>query len=140
MARGEARGQGLTTVGTEHLLLGVLMTTASNPALATLAEHGVTVAAARSALSPTLVEEEDAVETSRATAEAARATGVSPLARVCLEDSLRQATHRSDRHVGIEHLLLALLARDDGGAARTLNTLGVSVHDLRRQLAARIGG
>jgi ATP-dependent Clp protease ATP-binding subunit ClpA len=140
MAREEARTQGATTVGTEHLLVGVLRSPARSPAVAALTGHGVTLRAARAALCPTLLEEEEeAAATSRATAEAARATGVSALARLCLEDSLRQATRRSDGHLGIEHLLLALLARDDGGAARTLERLGVSAREIRGEVAARIG-
>jgi ATP-dependent Clp protease ATP-binding subunit ClpA len=133
--RDEARSAGVAAVGTEHLLLGVLRADPKSGAARALAAEGVTVDGARAALAPTLTEEDQAVSvTSTETAEAARATGVSPLARACLEASLREAIRRNDRHLGLEHLLLALVSRDDGGAARTLTRLGTSTAAVRRRL------
>jgi ATP-dependent Clp protease ATP-binding subunit ClpA len=133
--RDEAKGMGVSAVGTEHLLLGVLRADPKSAAARALAAEGVTVDGARAALAPTLTEEDQAVSvTSSETAEAARATGVSPLARACLEASLREAIRRGDRHLGLEHLLLALVSRDDGGAARTLTRLGTSTTAVRKRL------
>jgi ATP-dependent Clp protease ATP-binding subunit ClpC len=138
--RDEARSVGVTVVGTEHLLLGVLRAGPNSAAARALAEEGVTLDAARAALSPTLTEEDEAVSVmSSDTAEAARATGVSPLARACLEGSLREAIRRNSRHLGLDHLLLALVSRDDGGAARTLASLGTSTEAVRRRLDAIAG-
>lgn len=135
--RDEARAVGLSVVGTEHLLLGVLRAGEGSLAARALVEEGVTLESARAALAPTLTEEEQAVSvTSQPTAEAARATGVSPLARACLERSLREAVKRGDRHLGLDHLLLALVSRDDGGAARTLARLGTSTVAVRGRLEA----
>ena len=44
------------------------------------------------------------------------------------------AVRRGDRHLGVEHLLLALLSRTEGGATRTLEELGASPVRLRREL------
>lgn len=133
--RDEARAVGQTTVGTEHLLLGVMRAGPHSRAARALREEGVTIDGARAALAPTLTEEDDAVSiTSEGTAQAARATGVSPLARACLEASLREAVRRNDRHLGLDHLLLALVSREDGGAARTLTRLGTSSAAVRRRL------
>jgi ATP-dependent Clp protease ATP-binding subunit ClpA len=135
--RDEARATGVGVVGTEHLLLGVLRAGSNSRAARALAEEGVTLDAARAALSPTLTEEDEAVSiASEGTAEAARATGVSPLARTCLEGSLREAVRRNDRHLGLDHLLLALVSREDGGAARTLARLGTSSAAVRSRLEA----
>ncbi len=135
--RDEARAVGMTTVGTEHLLLGVLRAGPNSAPARALAEEGVTLDGARACLAPTLTEEDQAVSaTSRDTAEAARATGVSPLARACLEASLREAVRRNDRHLGLDHLLLALVSRSDGGAARTLEALGTSTDAVRARLEA----
>jgi ATP-dependent Clp protease ATP-binding subunit ClpA len=137
-ARDEARAAGVTVVGTEHLLLGVLRAGPNSQAARALADEGVMLDGARAALAPTLTEEDEAVSVSSSdTAEAARATGVSPLARTCLEGSLREAVRRNDRHLGLDHLLLALVSRDDGGAARTLERLGTSAAAVRRALEAR---
>jgi hypothetical protein len=140
-ARDEARAQGMTSVGTEHLLLGILRTSPDDPAVLALTGCGVTLDGARSALSPTLAQEDhDVARTSQPTAEAARASGVSALARLCLEDSLREAVKRAERHLGTEHLLLALLAREEGGATRTLEKLGVAPAGIRRRLLQREPG
>jgi ATP-dependent Clp protease ATP-binding subunit ClpA len=135
--RDEARAVGVNAVGTEHLLLGVLRAGPNSRAARALTAEGVTLDAARGALAPTLTEEDQAVSiTSEDTAEAARATGVSPLARACLEGSLREAVRRNDRHLGLDHLLLALVSREDGGAARTLERLGTSTAAVRGRLEA----
>jgi ATP-dependent Clp protease ATP-binding subunit ClpC len=135
-AREEAQRVGVTTVGTEHLLLGILRQGGS--CALKLEPFGVTLEAARAVLQPTLAAEDRAVaRNSRETAEAAAATGVSPLARACLEQSLRETVTREDQHLGLEHLLLALLDRDEGGAVRTLEQLGASPAEVRREIAPR---
>jgi ATP-dependent Clp protease ATP-binding subunit ClpA len=140
LGREEARAVGMGVVGTEHLLLGVLRTDPHSAAVCALTDEGITIELARKCLEPTHAEEDEAVsEASRRTAEAARATGVSPLARACLEGSLREAVRRDDRHLGLEHLLLALVSRPDGGAARTLEALGSSPDIVRRRLEQRVG-
>jgi ATP-dependent Clp protease ATP-binding subunit ClpA len=139
-AREEARLAGSEIVGTEHLLLG-LIRAATPPVTTVLDAAGVSLRSARMALQPTRIDEEgDAAAGARKTARAAARTGVSPLARSCLEQSLREAVQRGDRHLGIEHLLLALLAREDGGATRTLEALGASPARLKRELEPLIRG
>ena len=136
-AREEAVGAGSKVVGTEHLLLGVLHSEGA-PGVTVLQGLGVNVDSARACLAPTLAEEDRAIAvTASDTAAAAAATGVSPLARACLEQSLRETVRRSDRHLGVDHLLLALVSRPDGGAARTLERLGTSAETVRRLLESR---
>jgi hypothetical protein len=137
LAREEARAAGSKVVGTEHLLLGVLHAEASHE-VEILEGAGVNLDSARACLEPTLAEEDRAIAvTSTDTAAAAAATGVSPLARLCLEESLRETVRRGDSHLGVEHLLLALVGRPDGGAARTLERLGTSAETIRRLLEVR---
>lgn len=136
-AREEAEAVGSKTVGSEHLLLGVLHAEDA-PEVRILEGAGVNLDAARACLQPTLAEEDRAIAvTATDTAAAAAATGVSPLARACLEQSLRETVRRGDRRLGVEHLLLALVGRPDGGAARTLERLGTSSETIRRLLEAR---
>jgi hypothetical protein len=133
-AREEARMAGHDVVGTEHILLGLLRAATGGLATA-LDAAGVTLAAARTDLQSTMAEEDTAVASgAEGTASAAARTGVSPLARACLEQSLRETVRRGDRHLGIEHLLLALLGRPEGGATRTLESLGVPPARLRREI------
>jgi hypothetical protein len=136
-AREEARAVGSRVVGTEHLLLGVLHAGDSRE-VGVLEGLGVDLDSARGCLQPTMVSEDRAIEvTATDTAAAAKATGVSPLARACLEQSLRETIRRGDDHLGVEHLLLALVSRTDGGAARTLEQCGTSADTVRRLLEQR---
>jgi|SRR4051812_17130998 ATP-dependent Clp protease ATP-binding subunit ClpA len=133
-AREEARVAGSEVVGAEHLLLGALRAE-KGPIATALEATGVTLPTARRSLQPTPPEVEADIAAGAAdTASAAARTGVAPLARACLERSLREAVRRGDRHLGVEHLLLSLLGEPDGGAARTLEALGVSATQLRREL------
>jgi hypothetical protein len=137
LAREEARTVSSRIVGTEHLLVGVLQVVGPSERRV-LKRCGVDAASARGCLQPTLAEEDRAIAVTEAdTAAAAAATGVSPLARACLEQSLREAVRRGDRQLGAEHLLLAILNRPDGGAARTLSCLGTSSETVRQLLEAR---
>ena len=135
-ARDEARVLGSRVVGTEHLLLGVLHE--DTPEVRVLEGAGVNLDQARACLQPTMAEEDRAIAvTATDTAAAAAATGVSPLARACLEQSLRETIRRGDTHLRVEHLVLALVSRTDGGAARTLEQCGTSSETIRRLLEAR---
>jgi hypothetical protein len=137
LAREEARFVGSRVVGTEHLLLGVLHAEGSRE-VGVLEDLGVDLDAARGCLQPTMAAEDRAIAaTASDTAAAAAATGVSPLARACLEQSLRETIRRGDEHLGVEHLLLALVSRNDGGAARTLEQCGTSAETVRRLLEPR---
>jgi ATP-dependent Clp protease ATP-binding subunit ClpA len=136
-ARDEARVLGSRVVGTEHLLLGVLHSR-DCPEVRVLEGAGVNLDQARACLQPTMAEEDRAIAvTASDTAAAAAATGMSPLGRECLEQSLRETIRRGDDHLGVEHLVLALVSRTDGGAARTLEQCGTSTEAVRRLLEAR---
>lgn len=137
-AREEAGAVGSRVVGTEHLLLGALQAAQGTREASVLEGVGVDLMAARGCLQPTMAAEDRAIAvTASDTAAAAAATGVSPLARACLEQSLRETIRRGDEHLGVEHLLLALVSRTDGGAARTLERCGTSAETVRRLLEPR---
>lgn len=57
-----------------------------------------------------------------------------PRAKRCLESSLREALSRKHRFVGVEHVALALLSRDDTLAWAVLLQLGAHPDELRRQV------
>ena len=126
LGRQEARTMGSRFVGTEHLLLGILRS-GDNRAARVLQDMGVTVAHARAAAQPTLVD-------GRGHSEPAGKDGMSAYARAVLEQSLREALGRGEGYIGVEHLLLALLREDVGGAARTLHELGVDPDAVRERL------
>ncbi|MDQ3610398.1 MAG: Clp protease [Actinomycetota bacterium] len=49
-----------------------------------------------------------------------------PRAKRCLQNSLREALARQDRHIEVEHIALALLAMPDGVVPQILTAVGVS--------------
>jgi ATP-dependent Clp protease ATP-binding subunit ClpA len=49
------------------------------------------------------------------------------------------ARRMGDDHIGVEHLLLGLLAEEEGLAASALSDLGVTAEGIERQLAAKRG-
>lgn len=55
-----------------------------------------------------------------------------PGAKKCLELSLREALALRHRHIGVEHIALALTAMADGLAPRILTVVGVSEAQVRR--------
>lgn len=129
LARVEARRLGRAQVGTEHLLLGILCASEGR-AYEALSSLGLTLELARQAAEPTLeVPLEgvgDPVPEHEEDTDPLQVAGLSAVARSALEQSLREAVRRKDGYLGDEHLLVALLSDVQGGAARTLERLGVS--------------
>lgn len=54
-----------------------------------------------------------------------------PRAKRCLENSLREAMTRKDRHIGVEHISLALVAMPDGIIPQILPAVGVCSAQVR---------
>jgi ATP-dependent Clp protease ATP-binding subunit ClpA len=61
-------------------------------------------------------------------------------AKDCMERSLRTALGRRDRHIGTEHLTLALLDPQAHPAADVLSGLGHDLDDLRARVLAELEG
>jgi Clp amino terminal domain, pathogenicity island component len=131
LARDEATALGAEKVGSEHLLLGIIRCDSAR--MATILRTDVTLDRARSCAQPTLVEGQPPPPPRPAPAGSGT-RGISAYARSVFEQSLREAVRRGDRFVGIEHLLLASLQDPTGGAARTLDALGVDPGAVRGAL------
>lgn len=120
-----ARELGHERLGTEHLLLGVL--SEETLASAALERLGASAAAVRRTL-----------ERRERGAGAIGPNGrlpVSPRARKALEQSLREAVASGDRHLGVEHILLALLRDETAVAVGTLERVGVTPRKVEAELA-----
>jgi ATP-dependent Clp protease ATP-binding subunit ClpA len=126
-AREEAKRLGQPAVGTEHILLGILRCEQSH-AVKALGTLGVTLERTRACLQTTMpgVPLTDEGEV--------RDDGVSAHGRRILEGSLREALKRGEGYIGVEHLLLALLADSRNGAVQTLEELRTTPAQIRRQL------
>jgi len=129
LAREEAQGLGDASVEPQHLLLGLLRS-GNGPAWAALKAAGVDLATVRRELNAARTKEADTDEHAVPGVRPA----VSPATRVSFEQSLREAVARNDDHLGVEHLLLALIGDRDGAAAQVIGSLGVPLGRLHGQL------
>lgn len=129
LAQEEARRLGHNRVGTEQILLGLI-------------GEGTGIAA--QALSSCGVELNDA----RVEVEKQIGRGTGPLkieipftdeAKKSLELSWRESKRYKERHIGTEHLLLAILRNDGCQALIVLQELGVSMLSLERKLLKLCG-
>ena len=110
----EARALGHARVGTGHLLLGLLQE--SNAASSALGKLGVTLEALRRSIK----------RPDPAGQPPDGRLPISPQSRSALERSLLEVVSLGDRHLGVEHLLLALARDERSDAARTLARFGVT--------------
>jgi Clp amino terminal domain, pathogenicity island component len=111
----EARAAGHDYIGTEHLVLGLL----SEPeALAgrALAAQGITSEQVRAAMTVVLGPAKDSVPPY---------IPYTPRAKKVLELTVREALRLGHNYVGTEHLLLGLLAEEEGVGAKVLVGLGL---------------
>jgi ATP-dependent Clp protease ATP-binding subunit ClpC len=123
LAGEEANALGAPRMGSEHLLLGILRG-GDDVAAAALRGCGVTLEAARLAAAPTLADEPPPNG------------GITAYARKVFHEALRQAAADPSHVIGVADLLRAALRDSGGGAARTLEALGVDPG----AVAARLNG
>jgi hypothetical protein len=126
-ARAAARVLEHSSVDPAHMLLGLMADTTGAAAIA-LGAIGVEFEAARDAVARL------GLPATRSGASAKRRVPISDGARAALEQSLREAQRLGHEHLGVEHLLLALLRDEHGGAVRALAEVGISADDLERCL------
>ena len=115
---------GHTYIGSEHLLLG-LLSEDTGVAAHYLQERGATVDKVQSAVvriagegSPSDISSSD----------------ITPRTKNIIENSLGESQRYGQNYIGTEHLLLALLEERDCVAVRILESIGVSVNDLRQDV------
>ena len=114
-----ARKLGHTSVGSEHLLLGLLSRTDSLAAKM-LEKYGVSFDSFRA-----VVEQNCGVGE-----ESENDINMSPRARHILENSRAEAIGTAQNYIGTEHILMAILHESDCLAVRLLSDLGVDIAEL----------
>ncbi|GAA4025563.1 Clp protease N-terminal domain-containing protein [Allokutzneria multivorans] len=125
-AQEEARAAGNTEIGTEHILLGLLHAPEGLAAQALAAEGAseqVVRAAVTQVLTPALPEVPEHIPF----------TGS---AKKVIQLTLRESLRHNSKHIGTEHILLALLREEAGTGAQVVTGLGVS----REKVEARLAG
>lgn len=125
VAQEEARSSGISYVGTEHILLGVL-TQPESLGASVLLHFGVTAENVRLVLKT--------VGRAKSAKPAAESSGLSGFAKKVIEDAVRTAYQFNHAMVGTEHLLYALMAQDNTAATVILENMKVRPADIRRHL------
>lgn len=123
LSQEEARRMGHNFVGTEQLFLGVVGQRQGMGAKA-LKSFSVTLKKARK-------EVENYI--GRGTGFVASEIPFTPRAKRVLEMAVQEGKDIGQNYVGTEHILLALLAEEDGVAIRTIEKLGVDIPQLRKK-------
>ena len=116
-------------VGTEHVLLGVLDED-SNLAIKVLRSLDV---------EPDDVRGEVVGSMAKATKRREGTIPFTPLAKRALESTATEALSLGHNHIGCEHLLLGLLATDDGLASQVLRRMGLELRTTRRAVVTTLG-
>ena len=123
LSQEEARRMGHNFVVTEQLFLGVVGQRQGMGAKA-LKSLGVTLKKARK-------EVENYI--GRGTGFVASEIPFTPRAKRVLEMAVQEGKDIGQNYVGTEHILLALIAEEDGVAIRTIEKLGVDIAQLRKK-------
>lgn len=130
VARQEAARLGHDFIGTEHILLGLLQV--GGTAQEVLTRLGCNAqdvqTQVRSLASPGL---NTAVTTGQ--------LPFTPRAKKCLELALEESSKLGHTYIGTEHLLLGVIAENDGHAAQALRNLRVKAQDVRDEIVEILG-
>ncbi len=125
----EARGFNHTAIGTEHLLLGLIGE--GGAAAVVLASVGLSLHACRARV----LEVEG-----RGSLPVPGHLPFTPGAKRALASAVRESLALGHRHVNTEHLLLGVLAGDEGAALDVLARCGVERDDVRDRAFAALAG
>jgi ATP-dependent Clp protease ATP-binding subunit ClpC len=129
-AQDQARDLNDAFMGTEHILLGLILE-ADGVAAKVLSSAGVTYDAVREKINETRVAVADAPPGS---------PPFTPRAKKVLELSLREALQLGHNYIGTEHMLLGLVREGKDEAAQILSDLGVELAQLRDHVLELISG
>ncbi|HLI56589.1 MAG TPA: Clp protease N-terminal domain-containing protein [Actinomycetota bacterium] len=131
LAQDEARLLNKGSIGTEHLLVGLIREGEGVAARALLSFEGVTVQSLREKIG------ELGGPGPRAPSGAPPFT---PRVKKVLELSLREAHNFGHSYIGTEHVLLGLIREGEGLGAQTLVALGVDLGQVRQKVIQLMSG
>ncbi|HEY3096165.1 MAG TPA: Clp protease N-terminal domain-containing protein [Acidimicrobiia bacterium] len=131
LAEKAARAIPHSYVGTEHALLGII-DEGGNVAISALASLDIEVVDLRAELVASM-----GPPTRDALADHLPFT---PLAKRALESATKEALTLGHNYIGTEHLLLALLATEEGLASQVLRRMGLELRTTRRAVVTALSG
>ncbi|MFH1375630.1 MAG: ATP-dependent Clp protease ATP-binding subunit [Patescibacteria group bacterium] len=127
VAQDQAREAGLSYVGTEHILLGIL-TQPESLGASVLLGFGVTAENVK------LVLQTVGRTRSSKGADSAESGSLSGFAKKVIEDSIRTAYRYNHSMVGTEHLLYALVSQENTAATVILENMKIRPNDVKKQI------
>ncbi|MFA6582935.1 MAG: Clp protease N-terminal domain-containing protein, partial [Elusimicrobiaceae bacterium] len=130
IAQEEAKRLNHDYVGTEHILLGLVML-GEGIAAQVLASQGVEFKKVR-------MEIEKIVGTGDSTSQYGEIP-FTPRAKKVLEYAVEEAQQMGHSYIGTEHILLGLIREEEGVAARVLENIGLNPADVRETVMEYIG-
>jgi len=119
-AQDEARFLKQNYIGTEHILLGL-----EGIAAKVFQELDIAFDSIRAAIKDVVTE---------GSSESYEHIPFTPRAKKVLELSLREALQMGHNYIGTEHILLGLLREGEGVAARVLNSLGITLSNVKEKV------
>jgi len=125
IAQEEARQMNHSSIGTKHILLG-LVREEEGVAAKILTNLGVSLSKIRTAVE---------FNSDRGERPSSGESGLTPRAKRVIELAIDEARQLSHNYIGTEHLLLGLLREGEGVAAGVLNSLGVTLERARSETA-----
>jgi ATP-dependent Clp protease ATP-binding subunit ClpA len=134
LARAAAREGGSDEVGTEHLLLGILEER-DNLAVRVIETLDVDLDDLRTELDALVAQQEGA-----SSKRAPKRPRLSTLAKDAFRNAVDESIRMGHNYIGCEHLLLGLVAEDEGLAGRVLRSMGVDKTVARRTTASILTG
>jgi ATP-dependent Clp protease ATP-binding subunit ClpA len=127
LAQDAARRAKHSHVGTEHVLMGVL-DEGGNVAVKVLADLDVEADDLRAELQASMAPSGKG----KAKGKAGGHLPFTPLSKRALELTAKEALRLGHNYVGSEHLLLGLLATEEGVASKVLRRMGIELHTTRQ--------
>lgn len=129
LAQAEAMAWKHESIGTEHILLGLIR------------EGGGIAAKALEAIdvSPQMIEQGIEELVGKGTKEVGPIVHYTPRAKKVIELSVDESRKLGHAYIGTEHILLALIREGEGVAARVLANAGVSLNKARQQVLLLLG-
>ena len=127
LAQDAARRAKHSQVGTEHVLIGIL-DEGGNLAVQVLADLDVGADDLRAELQASMTP----VPKGRVKGKAEAHLPFTPLSKRALELTAKEALRLGHNYVGSEHLLLGLLATEEGLASKVLRRMGIELHTTRQ--------
>ncbi|MGN0556408.1 MAG: ATP-dependent Clp protease ATP-binding subunit, partial [Acutalibacteraceae bacterium] len=121
---------GLTYIGSEHLLYGLLLD-ADSVAARVLEQHNVTEEAVRDILESI---------SQRGVRQQLTPDNFSPRAKRIIDISVRAAANMGLRLVGTEHILLGIIEEGDNYATRAISRLGADLREIAGDIMNAVGG